>query len=1273
MNAMDKSFAIIGVSFRFPDADNLDELWKNLSSGKNSIKKIPKDRWDNSTLFTGKPTGGPCEVTTDWAGLIEDHDKFDSAFFNISPREADLMDPQQRVLLECNWAAIEAAGYSPKSLRGTRTGVFVGISSWDYNKMVHRDINLIDSNCSTGITSCIAANRISYLFDLKGPSVAIDTACSSSFVALHMAMQSILNHDADMALVSAVNLILSAETNIAFSAAGFMSPTGQCHTFSKAGDGYVRSEGVAAILIKPYGKAIEDGDQILGKIVASSINQDGQTNGMTAPNGQAQQDVLRRTLERSGLTPSDISFIETHGTGTPLGDPIEISAIQKVFGDSRDKCALGGVKALLGHLEASAGMAGLIKVLLMFRHKKILPQFLSDEVNPLVAKIIDGSRFFIPLQLQDWIISPGQKRRAAISSFGFGGTNSHIIVEESDERLQSEKTETPGLLKLSGKSPQAIERLAVSYEAFLNMHPDSLQDFQFTANCGRDDMDFRRCLRFANLGDLQNQLKQVSAQQIEKKKTRPKLAFLFTGQGSQYSGMGKELYEIYPVFRKAIDEAASKLVDFDLRNCMFDQSSSSVHQTGEAQLAIFAFEYAMVKLLESFGIYPDVVLGHSLGEYAASVCAGSLSLEDALKLVRTRATLMQSIPTGGKMLSVNCGIEQLQECIGKLSQHSQSQLSIAAKNSIFQQVASGDGKAIEELFSELESQKISAKLLIVSHAFHSKLMEPIMEEFKKVAQTVNYFPPKIRVISSLTGGYLTEFSAEYFHTQLRNTVAYSDALNFLKNEKFKFALEIGSLPVLTHLASQIELEIRPTAIKNDNGSMVLESLAWLYEKGFSIHWQNPGQRISIPTYSFERRRHWIKYTEKPAFFPPINSAPMKIEKSSAMMMTKDQVHNSRRGTLDEVHSVITSLLGQEGELDQNTPFLELGLTSMQGMEMLHQLKTKFRLELEVRDLFKHPTIKGLSQHIDVLLGQPKMTNEPASFLASTTIYKEHEFSIRGGPLNILFWGNETGTPVLLLHGIRGQGLVWKKLAQELANDGYYVIAPDLRGHGKSSHLEDGHSYQLLDFVADVKVISQKIFNDRNFCIIGHSMGSLIATIFSGLYSEKILTLGLVESFVPTGWDRIDIRERYKCQLESSNKGPQQQLFKDKLEAVELYQAFHPKLPVEMAQELCIRDLEVIDTGWTWKWDPRLRSSSAIIFNGKLEQYLHLLEGVSAPAFVIYGTKSEYNNPRNRELFTKHLKTVSIEEISGDHNVHLNNIVETNALIRNNLIKLRGNL
>lgn len=855
--------AIVGMGCRFPGANSPDEFWQLLRDGRDAISK--SDRW------SGK----------NWGGFIEDVDRFEPQFFGITPREAQSIDPQQRILLEVSWSALEDAALANHDLSGSNTGVFIGISSSDYSQLRFHYGADVDAYIGTGNAHSIAANRLSYLFDLKGPSMAVDTACSSSLVALHLASQSLKMGECDQAIAGGVNLMLSPELTQTFELAGMMAADGRCKTFDDAADGYVRGEGCGVVILKRLEDAERDGDRILAVIKGSAINQDGRSNGLTAPNGLAQQRVIAQALANAEISAQDLSYIESHGTGTSLGDPIEVNSLKAVLGKREQPCYLGSLKTNIGHLEAAAGIAGLIKTVLCIQHQTIPPNLHFQQLNPLID--LADSKITIPQQLQPW---QADIKYAGISSFGFGGTNAHLVLGEGS-RAKPERPPTPRqhhVLTLGAKTAAALQDLVLAYQRHLATTPDSLEDICYTSNVGRTHFEQRLAITASSPQELQTKLEQFSDKRSGKGirygscQRQNSLALMFTGQGSQYVNMGYELYQTQPIFREAVDRCGAIVnadLEYDLLDILYpsrstaltSHPSSLLNETAYTQPAIFTLEYALAQMWLNWGIKPDALIGHSVGEYVAAAIAGIFSLEDALKLVAMRGKLMQSLAQAGDMYAVFADEATVESIIAPWN----SRLAIAAINTVQSIVISGARAAVAEAISKFESLGIRSKQLRVSHAFHSPLMKPILAEFRQVAESVTYYPPRIKLISNVTGSFANGeiATADYWVNHVVAPVRFAAGMKTLQPECNIF-LEIGSKPILTgigrsNIAAEGEIWLPSLRPRKQDWQQVLQSLSSLYARGLDLNWQQvaqglDAQKVSLPTYPFQRESYWLTKT-----------------------------------------------------------------------------------------------------------------------------------------------------------------------------------------------------------------------------------------------------------------------------------------------------------------------------------------------------------------------------------------------------------------------------
>jgi len=873
--------AVVGIGCRFPKANDPDSFWHLLQSGTDAITEVPSERW-NSQAFYDSNLAEAGKLNTQWGGVLEQFDQFDLSFFGISPREAERIDPQHRLLLEVAWEALEHAGYAPDQLAGSKTGVFVGISTNDYSQMSFTHHELLDAYTATGGAHSVAANRLSYLLDLRGPSLSIDTACSSSLVSVHLACQSLRSGESDLALAGGVNLILSPKLTIAFSQAQMMASDGRCKTFDARADGYVRGEGAGIVALKRLSDAVNAGDSVLAVIRGSAVGQDGRSNGLTAPNGLAQQAVIGEALRKARVSPEQISYVEVHGTGTALGDPIEVESLKAVFRSShtaKHSCLLGSVKTNIGHLEAAAGIASLIKVVLSLQKREIPPHLHLQQLNPHID--LEGTPFSIPTACQPWELETEQ-RLAGVSSFGFGGTIAHLVLAEAPAPTPaaSSADRPTHLFTLSAKSEEALRSLAQRYHAVLTDHTTvSLADVCFITNVGRSHFRHRLTLIPDSVTDLQKQLEAfANGQKSEKILTgqvptvkRARVGFLFTGQGSQYTDMGRSLYETEPIFRQALELCSDLLQPYleqSLISVLYPDTGKNpaLDQAAYIQPALFAVEYALAELWRSWGIEPDIVIGHSLGEYVAACVAGAMSLEDSLKLVAERGRLMQALPPDGMMVAVFASADKVAHVLAEL----QGPVAIAALNSPNNTVISGTRRAVQTVLKQLEHLHIRTYPLTVSHAFHSPLMEPMLPDFQKVAQTVEFQPLRLPLVANLTGELVEPgevLDANYWCRHVLEPVQFAAGLSTLASMNLDVMLEIGPHPILMPMGKSIVPEwsglwLASLSRHSQCCRSLLEGVQELYHAGIPINWSGfhrsrRRHRFPLPTYPFQRERCWL--------------------------------------------------------------------------------------------------------------------------------------------------------------------------------------------------------------------------------------------------------------------------------------------------------------------------------------------------------------------------------------------------------------------------------
>ncbi len=892
-NRTAEPIAIVGMACRFPGADNPAEFWQLLRDGVDAITEVPPSRFDVDAVYDPAPEA-PGKMYTRWGGFLRDIAGFDPHFFGISPREAANMDPQQRLLLEVTWEALEAAGQRPGDLAGSRTGVFVGISNSDYMSLAMAGgdpTGGINPYSGTGTAFSVAAGRIAYTLGLQGPCVALDTACSSSLVAVHLASQSLRAGECDLAVAGGVNAILSPEGTIYFSKLNVMAHDGRCKTFDAAADGYVRSEGCGVVALKRLTDAQRDGDPILAVIRGTAINQDGRSNGLTAPNGLAQQEVIRAALAAANVTPDQIDLVETHGTGTELGDPIEVNALAAVLsaGRAADRpFSLGAVKSNIGHAEAAAGVAGLLKVVLALQHKEIPPNLHLRRPNPLIGW--EQIPAHVPTELTPWPAN-GRPRLAGLSSFGFSGTNAHVIVEEAPEAGQqppAEATRAAHLLPLSARSPEALQALAGQYAAFLNGLPErgdgpALADVCFTAGQRRSHHDFRVAVTGRDPRDLAEQLH--AYQQGETRPTliagralagqRHKVAFVFPGQGGQWLGMARGLMRAEPVFRQAIeacDQAIRRYADWSvLEQLTSDGPDSRLEaEIDVIQPALFAVQVALAALWRAWGVEPAAVVGHSMGEVAAAHVAGALSLDDAARVICRRSQRMRRVSGQGAMAVVGLSLEDAEKALHGY----EGRLSTAVSNGPRTTVISGDPAALDAVLETLTARDIFCRKVKVDVASHSPQMDPLRgelaAELADLAPRAGAVPMLSTVTAAITDGH--DLDAGYWGRNLRQPVRFWGAVQALAGSGHNIFIEINPHPILLTAIKEGLGSIGREGVtlpsmrrQEDEPGVMLTSLGALFCLGYPIAWPrvqpDGGRVVELPAYPWQQERFWLALDE----------------------------------------------------------------------------------------------------------------------------------------------------------------------------------------------------------------------------------------------------------------------------------------------------------------------------------------------------------------------------------------------------------------------------
>nr|AHA12079.1 polyketide synthase type 1 [Streptomyces sp. CNH287] len=993
--------AIIGMGCRFPGgANSPDDYWRVLREGVDAVTRFPAERGDADAVYDADPEAPGKAYCVD-GGFVDQVDSFDASLFGISPTEAVAMDPQQRIALEVAWEALEGAGIAPDSLEGSATGVFIGASTNDYVRLRQQtaDIEDVDPYQLMGEPAFLAG-RLSYHFGLRGPSHVVDTACSSSLMAAHLATQSLRRGECDLALAGGVNLMLTPYGFVLVSKAGAIAPDGRCKAFDASADGYGRGEGCGVVVLKRLSDALADGDRIAAVIHGSAVNHDGRSSGISVPNGMAQQEVIRAALADAGVAPGTLDYVEAHGTGTMLGDPIELRALEAVLGAGRPddrRMYVGSVKTNIGHLEAAAGVAGLMKLALSLRHREIPPSLHFTQPNPNVDW--DALHIDVPTKATEW--RAGEDiRYAGVSSFGVSGTNVHLVLGEAPapapDAAPAPAARPHELLPLSAKSDAALRELARRYSARLADGPAAeLGAVCRSAATGRATLPHRLAVVAGSTGELRERLDRfvsgtrdpgVSSRRVATRATA-KVAFLFTGQGTQYPDMGRGLYDTEPVFREAMDRCAELLrphLDKPLLDVVYGsgEDAALIDRTEYTQPALFSVEYALYELWRSWGVRPSAVVGHSVGEYVAACVAGVFSLADATKLIAARARLMQSLSEPGAMVTVPLTEAEAAAEVAKTG----GRAAIAAVNGDEDIVLSGAKDAIQSVVDRLKKLGLPARWLRVSHAFHSPLVEPVLEELRAVAASVEFGAPTLPLISNLTAEEATAETMsdpDYWVRHAREAVRFRDSMRTLDRKGYTTYLECGPgrtlLSMGAHAVSEPGRDSWISSLRRSttDGDQIRQALAELYVLGVPVDWQGlyaggSRERVELPTYALQRERYWYQddaatgasgaaadaagaaaaRTERPAGSPLLGSLA-----GAAAADRPAQVAHYLRAML------ATALWTPADEIDGAADLHELGADSLLVMQVVTACRNDLLITLSPRELFHRPTIEQWADFI----------------------------------------------------------------------------------------------------------------------------------------------------------------------------------------------------------------------------------------------------------------------------------------------------------------------
>ncbi|HET6976585.1 MAG TPA: MupA/Atu3671 family FMN-dependent luciferase-like monooxygenase [Pyrinomonadaceae bacterium] len=994
--------AVVGLAGRLPGAKDLREFWRNLCDGVEAIRFFS----DEELLQFGanaETLKHPNCVKA--KAIIENVDMFDAAFFGFTPREAQITDPQQRIFLECSWEALEDAGYDAETYAG-KIGVYAGSGFSNYWSVV-----LANPEIARGLGSYrtligndkdYLATLVSYKLNLRGPSVVIQTACSTSLVAVHVACQALLNGECDMALAGGISIRLPEKSAYLFQEGGILSPDGHCRAFDADAQGTVSGNGAALVVLKRFGEALNDGDNIRAIIKGSAVNNDGAAKvGFTAPSIGGQVQVINEALQVSGVDPETISYIEAHGTGTTLGDPVEVAALTKAIGSKTSKrgfCAIGSVKTNVGHLDAAAGATGLLKTVLMLQHKKLPPSLHFKRPNPKID--FENSPFYVQSQFEEW--TGETPRRAGISSFGIGGTNAHVIVEEAPQPEPALDSRNHKLLLLSARTETALEQVTDNIARYLDENADAdLTNVAYTLQVGRRAMEHRRMVVCRDREDALSALTTRDPKRVlttsEKPRFRP-VVFMFPGQGSQHVNMALELYRDEPFFRKLIGNCAEILAPWlglDLRGLLYPsearhaEAEEKLSKTEFTQPALFVIEYCLAKLWMHWGIQPEAMIGHSLGEYVAACLAGVFTLEEALPLIAMRGKLVAEMPAG-KMLAVRLSEAELTPLLN-------GQLSLAAVNSSSQCVVAGEKGPLAKLQDLLNERSVACSRLNTSHAMHSPAMDPILVSLTKHFERITLRPPSIRYLSNVTGAWIEPAeacSANYWAKHIRQTVRFAQGVEQLLSEPDAVLLEVGPGRTLSTLAQQMDRErshpmlasLPAVRSEQDASAYALQTMGALWMLGVAVNWSNfhdeaKCRRISLPSYPFERQRYWVPPVSRS---PQIESESVTEQKPELVMSqqsipvpTKSARHDA---ILSMLHSVAYKLIGvQTSEKDIHVSFFDLGVDSLLIIQFTQAIQEQCGLRIPFRLLFEElTTLDTVARYLDEQLPSEMFASEPQS-------------------------------------------------------------------------------------------------------------------------------------------------------------------------------------------------------------------------------------------------------------------------------------------------------
>ncbi|WP_394836993.1 acyltransferase domain-containing protein [Pendulispora rubella] len=956
--------AVIGMGCRFPgDARDPEAFWRLIRDGVDAVSEVPAHR---------RHAGSAVSAAGRWGAFLSDVEGFDAAFFGISPREACQLDPQHRLLLEVAWEALEHAGLIPQRLAGTTTGVFLGMSTNDYLLLgASAGAKARDAHAGTGTAHAFGPGRLSYFLGLRGPSMTVDTACSSSLVAVHLAMQSLRNGESSLALAGGVNLILDPSTTEMVADLQALSPDGRCRSFEARANGFVRGEGCGLVVLKRLSDAQANGDRVLALLRGSAVNADGHSAGLTAPSVIAQQEMLRQALTNARVAATDIDYVETHGTGTALGDPIEAEALIEVLGAPRPgdaPCVLGALKTNIGHLEAAAGIAGLLKVVQALRHESIPGNLHFTTLNPRIS--LQGTPFVLPTKPVPWPVrSDARPRLAGVSSFGMSGTNAHVIVEEAPREDATPEEPAVVLVPISARTAPGLRELAGAYPAFLEPKGPGLRAMAYTAAIRRQHHEHRAafvvssCEQFARWADAFARGETPPGVVAGQATDAGALTFVFSGQGAQWIGMGRELLASQPVFAAALAECDAH-APFSLTRELQEPTNERDARTEIVQPVLFGVQIALVALLSSWGIEPGAVIGHSAGEVAAACVAGALSLPDAMRLAVVRGRIMQRAAGSGRMVSIATSPEQAMRALGDLPE----KVSIAAINDGGSIVLSGPERELDAIVERLGAR---AKKLDGHYAFHSPIMDPLADELGRELAGLVPKAPTRAMYSTVTGARLTgtELTAAYWADNVRRPVRFAHAVHAAIDAGARDFLELGPHPVLSGNLRQCLADksaqghVVPTLRRNEPElPQMLRALAALYTRGHAVDFRKlhptPQPVVTLPTYPWQRKPYW--FDRAPDVDPMRANDGRWVDRLRALPAHEREAEIERAVRID-IATVLQ--LASPDEIPTDRPLMDLGVDSLMAVQVRHELSARTGEALPATVAFDHPTPKALARYL----------------------------------------------------------------------------------------------------------------------------------------------------------------------------------------------------------------------------------------------------------------------------------------------------------------------